>query len=450
MIKKLLLILALVPLVAGTIGYIFSGEMFSNALYAAFALYFTNPVSDAYNISIEIARWTAPLVTATTILCALQSVWETLKCRIALLGKMDKVAVYSDEECHISFEKGVSAVYPGEKFKGYASDHIIMFSTDKKSLRFYEEHREELIGKNIYIGIKDLEIGLQKTVENVTFFNVYMAIARLLWKEIALWNRDMETCDIVVWGDGTLAGDIVCVGLQLNLFSLGQKVTYHVITDNELFQRRHSELVMMNNDELVFNDKGNPDIWNIVTKADIIIIADDLEAELLQTVVVKSGETPLYYYSPDEGDLASYLSNGNLIPFGRKIQVFTDDNIRRKKLIRKAIALNEHYASQYGTKKEWDLLSGFLKSSNISAADFGEVLSTLSGKRSEDELMRLEHIRWCRFYYLNYYTPGTPDNGKSRDDKKRIHKDLADYEELDPAEQEKDGETIRITMNLHE
>ena len=103
MIKKLLLILALVPLVAGTIGYIFSGEMFSNALYAAFALYFTNPVSDAYNISIEIARWTAPLVTATTILCALQSVWETLKCRIALLGKMDKVAVYSDEECHISF-----------------------------------------------------------------------------------------------------------------------------------------------------------------------------------------------------------------------------------------------------------------------------------------------------------------------------------------------------------
>ena len=95
----------------------------------------------------EIARWTAPLVTATTILCALQSVWETLKCRIALLGKVDKVAVYSDEECRISFEKGVSAVYPGENFKGYASDHIIMFSTDIKSLRFYEEHREELIEK---------------------------------------------------------------------------------------------------------------------------------------------------------------------------------------------------------------------------------------------------------------------------------------------------------------
>ncbi len=450
MIKKLLPILAMVPLMVGTIGYIFSGEMFSNALYAAFALYFTNPVSDAYNISIEFARWTAPLVTATTILCALQSVWESLKCRIALLGKMDKVAVYSDEECHISFEKGVSAVYPGEKFRGYANDHIIMFSTDKKSLRFYEEHREELIGKNIYIGIKDLEIGLQKTVENVTFFNVNMAIARLLWKEIALWNRDMETCDIVVWGDGTLAGDIVCVGLQLNLFSLAQKVTYHVITDNELFQCRHSELVLMNNDELFFYDKGNPDIWNIVTKADIIIIADDLEAELLQTVVVKSGETPLYYYSPDEGDLASYLSNGNLIPFGRKIQVFTDDNIRRKKLIRKAIALNEHYANQYGNKKGWDLLSGFLKSSNISAADLGEVLSALSGKRSEDELMRLEHIRWCRFYYLNYYTPGTPDNGKSWDDKKRIHKDLADYEKLDHAEQEKDAETIKITMNLHE
>lgn len=450
LLRRLLLVAALFPLMIGAIGYVTSGEMVTNALYASFALYFTNPISDEYNIYIEIARWTAPLVTATTILCALQSVWESLKYRMTLLGKKDKVAVYSDEECYISFGKGVSSVYPGERFKRYANDHIIMFSTDKKSLRFYEEHREELTGKNVYIGIKDIECGLQKNVNNVTFFNVNTAIARLLWKEIALWDRDMETSDVLIWGDGTLAGDIICIGLQLNLFSLAQKVKYHVITDNELFQRRHSDLKLMNHDQLIFYDKADPGIWNIVSKADIIIIADDLDAELFQTVVVKSGETPLYYYSPDEGDLASYLSFGNLIPFGRKTQVLTDDNIRRKKIIRKAIALNEHYANQYGTKKEWDLLSGFLKSSNISASDFGEVLSALSEKRSEDELIRLEHIRWCRFYYLNYYTFGIPDNEKSRDDKKRIHKDLVDYEELDPAEKVKNAETIRITPNLHE
>lgn len=433
-LKKILPVVALLPLVIGTIGYVISGEMTTNALYASFALYFTNPVSDEYNIYIEIARWTAPLVTATTILCALQNVWESLKCRVSLLGKKDRVAVYSDEECNVTFGKGVSAIYPGEKFKRYANSHIIMFSNDKKSLQFYEEHKDELSGKKVYIGIRNIECSLLNTVKYVTFFDVNTAIARLLWKEIALWDRGMDDCEVVIWGDSNLAGDIVCVGLQLNLFTLNQKVKYHIITDNQLFQSRHSEFRLMNDDELVFYDKANSDVWKVVSKANIIIIADDLETELLQTVVVKSGETPLYYYSPDEGDLVSYLSYGNLIPFGRKTQVLTDDNIRRKKLIRKAIVLNEHYANQYGTEKEWDSLTGFLKSSNISASDFGEVLSALSTKRSEDELAMLEHIRWCRFYYLNYYTLGTPDSGKNRDDNKRIHKDLVDYKELAPSE----------------
>ena len=139
--------LALVPLIIGTIGYILAGEMFSNALYAAFALYFTNPVSDAYNVFVEIARWTAPLVTATAILCALQSVWGALRCRIALFGKKDSVAVYSDVDHHIRFNKKTGAIYPGEVFKRYADSHIIMFSTDEVNLQFYEEHRADLKNK---------------------------------------------------------------------------------------------------------------------------------------------------------------------------------------------------------------------------------------------------------------------------------------------------------------
>ena len=35
--------------------------------------------------------------------------------------------------------------------------HIIMFSSDKKSLQFYEDHREELAGKDVYVGIRDVE-----------------------------------------------------------------------------------------------------------------------------------------------------------------------------------------------------------------------------------------------------------------------------------------------------
>ena len=204
----------------------------------------------------------------------------------------------------------------------------------------------------------------------------------------------------------------------------------------------------MNEDELIFYDKKDFEAWNVISGSDLIIVADDLEAEVLQTVIVKSAGVPVYYYSPEEGDLASYIAYGNLIPFGRRAQVFTDENIRRRKLIWKAIALNEYYADQYGAEKDWELLTGFLKDSNISASDFGEVLSFLSKEKPEEELAKLEHIRWCRFHYLNYYTAGIPVNGKNRDDSKRIHKDLVDYDELDPAEQRKDMEAIRITQKL--
>lgn len=80
-------VLAILPMAIGVLGYMLAGEMFSNALYAAFALYFTNPISDAYNVFVEAARWTAPLVTATAILCVLQSVWDALRYRIKLLRK---------------------------------------------------------------------------------------------------------------------------------------------------------------------------------------------------------------------------------------------------------------------------------------------------------------------------------------------------------------------------
>lgn len=448
MIKKLLPVLVLIPLVIGTTGYIISGEMVSDALYAAFALYFTNPVSDAYNLYIEIARWASPLMTVTAVACALQSVWQSFRDRIHLLGKKNSVSVYSDDGKCISFGREVSAIYSENKFKGYAQEHIIMFSDDQKNLQFYEEHKSDLFKKKVYIGIKDMEGSFLNLAGDIIVFNVNSSIARILWKEIALWNKGKDNFDLVIWGGSTLSGEIVSTGLQLNLFSLSQKIRYHVIADNHLFRIRHDGLKLMNDDELLYYDNDDPDIWDVISKADIVIISDIPDPETLQTIAVKAGEAEIYYYSPHEGDMASYFSCGNIRPFGRTEVVFTDENIRRGGLVRKAVALNEHYADLYGTEKNWNVLSGFLKASNVSSSDFGEVLSDLNGKVGEMEQAELEHIRWCRFMFLNYYTPGTPENGKNRDDVKRIHKDLIAFDELGPDEKAKNLEAIKITRNL--
>ena len=432
----------------GTIGYIFSGERITNAIYAAFALYFTNPISDAYNVYIEIARWTAPLVTATAILCALQNVWESLRNRVVLFGKKDSVSVYSDMDCRIRFGKDVGVIYPGDKLKKYADEHIIMFSTDEMNLQFYEKHKKELAGKKVYIGVRDIECCFLNPLEDVTIFDINGAIARMLWKEISLWNKAKNKINIVVWGSNTLSGEILCTGLQMNLFSKKQKIKYCYVTDNRNFIIRHSELNLMNGDELSYLDYKNPQIWDAVSNADLIIVADVPDVETMQTLVVKAGETMIYYYSPLEGDMISHFTFGNVVPFGRNETVLTDENIRRGALIEKAQSLNTHYADQYGSEKDWNKLSGFLKGSNISAADFGEVLSVLNERIGEEEQAELEHIRWCRYMFLNYYTLGTPTNGKNRDDDKRIHKDLKGFSELDPKERVKDVEAIRITKVL--
>lgn len=63
-------ILFFVPLIAGTAGYLTSGEKITDALYAGMTLYGFNSVSSDYNIYIEFARWTAPIAAGAVIVSA--------------------------------------------------------------------------------------------------------------------------------------------------------------------------------------------------------------------------------------------------------------------------------------------------------------------------------------------------------------------------------------------
>ncbi len=442
-LKKLIPILGIVPFIAGGIGYIAVGEGITDSLYGSFALYFVSPVSDGHNLLIEFARWTAPLVTVTAILSVLKNVWDNICWRTHLFFDGDSVAVYSDEDIQIAFEQGTRAIYPGDSFKGYAKNHIILFSSDQKSLGFYEAHREQLKGKTVYIGMKELELGLLKEMNDVILFDVNGFIARLLWKKIALWKSDKKALRIVIYGSSSLAQAILSVGLQFNLFSLTQHIHYNVVSDNHLFQIKHHEMDLMNGDEIHYYGTDDVHIWNAISEADVVIIADRLEMDLLQTVIVRARDSHVYYYSPKVGDAFENFSFGNLIPFGRNTEVFTDKNIRRRELIKNAVELNEKYAEKYHTEKDWNHLSGFLKASNISAADYKEVIADLLENRSVDVLAELEHIRWCRFHFLNYWKYGILDKGKNKDTEQRIHRDLIPYDLLYKEEKAKDVKAIK-------
>ena len=440
--RKIIVLLALIPFIIGTLGYSMCESRFTDALYASLSLYFTNKASDGYNIFVEIARWTAPLVTAAAILSAINNVWQTVKYRLYLIGGKKTVAVYTDADIRLKENIGTKVIYPGENVKNYVKNHIIMCSSDKKNFEFYKEHESTLSNKKVYIGIREIEGSLIKTIENAVVFDVNNMIARELWKNIKIWNPRKDKLDVVVYGSSNLAGDIVSTGLQMNIFSLNQHINYHFITDNKLYPIRHKKLQLMNSDKLEYYSADDENIWEIIENADKVIVADEVEAELLQTIILSANNSEVYYYSPEDGDMGSYIEYRKPVPFGRYKDVFTEENILREKLIEKAKALHNYYESIYNIGKKWEDLSGFLRASNISAADFGNILTNFN--KDEMELAELEHIRWCRFHFLNYYK-----YGEVRNDAKRIHNDLVQFVELLLEEKEKDLNAVRVLKKLY-
>lgn len=432
-----------VPFVLGSVGYIIEGNRVTDSLYAGFSLYFTSIVLDSYNIWIEIARWTAPLATATAILRIFEKAGRNILWRLqSRLG--DSVAVYTDADIRIVFDNKTRVFYAGRNIKQTAKSHIIMLDSDTESLKFYEGNKDKLKSGSVYIGLREIDCGLVKEKREVHFFDVNGAVSRLLWEHAALWEKQKERMSVVIWGRGHLGENILCYGLLTNIYSEKQKITYHIIGNNS-FEIKHPQMPLMNRDEIIFHTKEDSDSWEAVRNADMVIIAESISAALLQAIAVNGRNARIYYYSQMAGDVGDCLQFTNLIPFGRDVDIYTDENIRREKLVEEAKKQNLKYAEQYNGEAEWNKLNGFLQWSNISSADFGHVLAGLLKQNPElddDILAELEHIRWCRFHYLNYWTYGEPLDGKDKDPVRRIHKCLCPYQELSPENKSKDRAVV--------
>lgn len=298
--------------------------------------------------------------------------------------------------------------------------------------------------KFVYIGLREIDYGLIKENSKVRFFDINGAISRLLWKQIQLWNTKKENVSVIIWGEGCLSENMLCYGLLLNIYSNKQNISYHLI-GNTSFSIKHPAIPLMNGDKIITHVEEDSDTWNIVRESDVIIITEDVSAAKLQAIAVNGKNAKIYYYSHMSGDVGELICTRNLAAFGRDEEIFTDENIRQEKLIEEAKQLNSEYAQKYNGEAEWDKLTGFLKWSNISSADFKHVLIDILKNNPEvgiDELAELEHIRWCRFHFLNYWTYGIPDNGSNKDTKKKIHKCLCPYSELSSVDKDKNRATV--------
>lgn len=452
-LKKWVPVLSILPFLLGAAGYAWAGERLLDALYYSFSLYFVNLVSDSSNLFVEIARWTAALVTTAAVLYALKRVWTRLRWALMCLGR-DSVAVYCDTDQQIQFsDKEHYVIYPGREFRPGAKSHIIMLEQDCESLAFYEANRERLRGHPVYIGLRELDRGFMRTVPDVVFFDIDGAAARLLWKSLRMWRLGREHLTVVIWGSRHLGQNILDYGLLLNLFAPKQEISYYLVGDSKLYQISRKRFCAGNGDTVSFCDADSPSAWEAVQRADVVILAEEAPAEQVQALRIACEHGEVYYYAPSEVDAAAYLIFSGLHAFGKGL--YTDENIRDEALVQRAKAQNYDYVKAYGhptpgetADAAWKKLDGFTQWSNISSTDFQEVLPDILAARPAltlEELAELEHLRWWRFHTLSGWQYGVPEHG-NRDAEKKYHTCLRPYEDLEPEEKEKDRAVVRRVL----
>ena len=482
--RIVLVILALVPFAVGVAGYLAAGEPLNDALYGALALYYVNPVSDAHNAAIEFARWTGPLVLATAILCIISQYGTRFL--FNMLGlRRNAVALYTPPEAAASRKsrdrtqgkkrlREIWAASCGNLIISTARRHVIALGTDQESLRFYHEHRAQLRGSEIYIAVSDLEYGLMTAASlqdddergGVMFFDVYGTVAHDLWlNRIRLWEQRAEEpkkapVRILIIGEGRLTESVLEQGLLLNLLSMRQKVLYTVAGDHELFVRSHGGETEWTADSPAF-PLGNCDkvsfvsaegFWDTAPDADIIIVAEEVSPAKLQAIGAVNRHARIYYYAP-ENDSPIACTVLPMEPFGSQDILFNADEICRPEHVQAAKLLHHNnFAVDELTDplqpssdpddsvllREWRDLDNFTQWSNIASVDFQREMITILrahdtelryDRPSAEEIGEMEHIRWCRLHYLNYWS--YDPEGSGRDEQKRTHPRLCQFKDLD-------------------
>ncbi len=462
--------LLIVPMVFGMIGFAAVERMpLTDSVFNCVIMYVLNYGDTPPNIFVELARWTAPLATAGGVILA----FTGLRDRIVQQWKyltVDSVAVYGPEELTEPLMEtlGKRGIRGGESYM--PAHKYILLMEDQDNLHFY---REQLRDRKVPVYMKlGAMRGYASADPNLKLFSPEEIAARLFWRKTDMF-RISEACHyrprIVLLGFDKMGEELVYWGLQSNIFHPGQRIEYHVFGDCERFLCTHPEIRELEDAVIQHTEPWYEGI-SLITEAELVLILPrEDQISLLAQLIAAVPERSFHVFSesPQEAELFSEAGRIQVFPWCSL--ALTADNILEEKLFRAAMAINLRYAhiysgveeNQENSRIEWEKLDSFLRYSNVSAADYHAIrlrmledMGISAGKELPADVLELlshlEHMRWCRYHQLNGWIYGEPENGRSKDPVKRIHRDIRPYEALTEADKEKDRENIRLLMKLGE
>lgn len=455
-------ILILIPFLLGLIGFLMAGETVLQAVYNCICLYGMGHKELPPNALIEVARWLAPLATAGSVVLVVRTLRRACRGIVArCTGR--SVAVYGPaaEKDALLKELGIRGI--GMDQRPVKAHSYILLGEETENLEFYRWHEKLLEEKDVYLKCSSLPA--QSTGKsNLHLFCPEETAARFFWKAhcpCELSERNGHRMKIVLLGFGKLGRELIVTGLQNNIFHPDQHIEYHVFGEEKGFRKLYHRLSEIS-DPVIFHEELWMERLPLIEEAQMVIVAQQEEQLSLLRELTLALPGKRIHVLADQPDGVKMMDGQNpLVCFDWKRETMQLEHIVGTRLHLYAKRVNLRYAHLYqqveetaeNRELEWNKLDAFTRYSNISTADYHDVrLRMLKGEAPDKEQMELlaelEHIRWCRYHFLNNWKWGVPENGGNKDLKKRIHRLLIPYNELDETEKEKDRENIRMMLAL--
>ena len=495
-------LILLIPFLLGVQGYYTNAnpELQGNlmgSIYSALRLYSLNmDIKETdMNTYIQLARWGAAAATTSVIMLLFHRFFQEMRLRWMLRNK-DAVVVHGDgsrKDVVANAMKGDAIPMAGRACFD-AKRHVLAFENDMAAVRYLREHEELLLDNNkeIYFVSFDYEPS-DYAQTGLIISNHAVNCARAYWKEY--WIKDHGEKKIAIIGAGGYAQRLLEQALLVNVLAWHDPIEYHVYgVSKERYLSWHPQL-----SQALALDRSDPvkdsvffhpalsdaGIEGLNAMDRIIIAADSYEESLLQLnrllaagikgeIHVRGSRKLLQQlqYVPARQKAFDQIE---IKSFGDDEEMYTSEIILRGELGRAARKNHEMYVSSSAaerirnkyhscvgctkvgkcgscphTDETWDDLTPFEKASNIAAADHETVKKYLLEQASahggleavKGELCRVEHERWCRFYYLHNWK-----HGDVRNDAERRHPQLKPFDELEPSVQEMDWWGYETLLN---
>ena len=462
------LFLLVVPLILGLIGFVWvEGLPLVQSLFNCVCMYCLNYQDVPTNLWIEIARWLAPLATASGVVLVVHHFKTSIRNALAYATRRS-VAVFGPEEERGALLEELGRAGIALEQKLVKAHKYVLLGSEQENLQFYQLHAKRLQKRDVYIKCHTLP-AQAATDPKLHLFCPEETAARYFWKTYCPYELSVQCkhqFQVTMIGFGKLGKELLLSALQNNIFHRDQKIQYHIIGQEEGFCSIYHQLHQLS-DPVYFHGEPWYEQMELLRDSEMVVVADlSNPLAILRDLTLAFPGKPVHALATGQQGI-DFLKAQNpcLHVFDWKACAYQKEAILGSVLYDQAMGINLRYAYLYNNVEEnpenklqqWALLDAFKRYSNISSADYHDIRKLMiqhNGwavplKAEQLEILaELEHVRWCRYHFLNNWQHGIPKNGEAKDSDKRIHRSLIPYGKLSEDEKEKDRQVIDILLSL--